>query len=282
MSYFRLLVPLALSVSAAQAESPVDNPVTPQRDPAYKLVWADEFEIDGPPDSTKWKSEHGFERNKELQWYQPQNAHCQDGLLVIEARREVVTNPEYTPGSGDWRKKREKAHYTSGSLITIQGNEWHFGRAEVRARFNALPGLWPAIWTTGIGKWPHAGEIDIMEFYNGQILANFVWAGKWGKDHWHTTKHPLNQFNAETWNDQFHLWVTEWDREKITIHLDGKLLATLPVNDAVNQHGPAIKPFLSPQNFRLNLAIGADGGDPSKTSFPQRYEIDYVRIFRKP
>ncbi|MES2476777.1 MAG: glycoside hydrolase family 16 protein [Verrucomicrobiota bacterium] len=278
MSCVNYLLPLSLALSTAWAA----ETISPPRDPTYKLVWADEFEVDGPPDSAKWKSEHGFERNQELQWYQPQNARCQDGLLVIEAKREDVPNPNHDPASGDWKKKREKAHYTSGSLITTKGNAWHFGRAEVRARFKALPGLWPAIWTTGLGHWPHSGEIDIMEFYKGKILANFVWAGKWGKDHWLTTTHPIEQFDPKTWDDSFHLWVTEWDREKITIHLDGKLLATLPVDDAVNQHGPAIKPFLSPQNFRLNLAIGGQAGDPSKTTFPQRYEVDYVRIFQKP
>jgi hypothetical protein len=30
------------------------------------------------------------------------------------------------------------------------------------------------------------------------------------------------------------------------------------------------------------VAIGGDnGGDPSKTDFPSRYEIDYVRVYQK-
>lgn len=282
MPILKFLVLFVLWRSAIHAENAVAEAVLPLRDPAYQLVWADEFDVDGPPDPTKWKSEHGFERNQELQWYQPQNARCQDGLLVIEARREEVSNPDFDPNSVSWRKTRENAHYTSGSLITTEGNAWHFGRAEVRAKFKPLPGLWPAIWTTGIGRWPHAGEMDIMEFYNGHILANFAWAGKNGKSAWLTTTRPIEEFDRTTWDDKFHLWVTEWDRETMTIYLDGRLLATLQVNDAKNEHGPEIKPFLYPQNFRLNLAIGAAGGDPSKTAFPQRYEVDYVRIFQKP
>jgi hypothetical protein len=32
----------------------------------------------------------------------------------------------------------------------------------------------------------------------------------------------------------------------------------------------------------LNLATGGtQGGDPSKTSFPARYEIDYVRVYQR-
>ncbi len=278
MNFFRLLVPLGICLASVHAA----DPVNPPRDSAYQLVWADEFDKDGQPDPAKWKSEHGFERNKELQWYQPQNASCKDGLLVLEARREEVRNPKYDPKSRRWQDNRETAQFTSASLITTQGNAWHFGRSEVRARFKALPGLWPAIWTTGIGHWPHAGEIDIMEFYKGNILANFVWAGKGGRDHWITTTRPVSEFDRDTWDEKFHLWVTEWDKETITIHLDGKLLATLPMETAINQHGPAINPFLRPQNIRLNLAIGAAGGDPTATPFPQRYEIDYVRIYQKP
>ena len=31
----------------------------------------------------------------------------------------------------------------------------------------------------------------------------------------------------------------------------------------------------------LNLALGgANGGDPTNTSFPQTYQIDYVRVFQ--
>ncbi|MBK1816720.1 glycoside hydrolase family 16 protein [Luteolibacter yonseiensis] len=277
MSRFLPAIVAALTIHTVSAE----EPVTPPRDPAYELVWSDEFTRDGPPDEAKWRSEIGFARNQELQWYQAENSRCHGGFLVIEARQEKVGNPDYSEGSRDWRKGRKEAAYTSGSLITVGGNQWHFGRSEVRARFKALPGLWPAIWTTGLGRWPHAGEIDIMEFYQDKILANFVWAGKGGRDHWNTTSHPIEKFGKDTWDDRFHLWVTEWDEEKITIYLDGRLLNTLPMKTAINADGPAINPFLSPQRFRLNLAVGANGGDPSKTSFPQRYEIDYVRIYQR-
>ena len=61
----------------------------------YKLVWSDEFNQDGKPDPKKWAFETGFVRNRELQWYQPDNARCADGLLIIEARRERIKNPNY-------------------------------------------------------------------------------------------------------------------------------------------------------------------------------------------
>ena len=82
----------------------------------YKLVWSDEFDQDGKPDPTKWTYETGFVRNQELQWYQPDNARCENGLLIIEARRERRKNPNYVAESDDWTKNREYAEYYVGQL----------------------------------------------------------------------------------------------------------------------------------------------------------------------
>ncbi len=34
-----------------------------------KLVWSDEFDYTGLPDSTKWTYEEGYVRNNEMQYY---------------------------------------------------------------------------------------------------------------------------------------------------------------------------------------------------------------------
>ena len=60
----------------------------------WELVWHDEFDKDGIPDPESWTFEEGFVRNKELQWYQTDNATCKDGLLDKEGRKEQVKNPE--------------------------------------------------------------------------------------------------------------------------------------------------------------------------------------------
>ena len=49
----------------------------------YKLVWADEFNKQGVPDTANWNYEYGFVRNEELQWYQPSNASCLKGLKPL-------------------------------------------------------------------------------------------------------------------------------------------------------------------------------------------------------
>src|SRR6188474_2015603 len=83
----------------AQGDDPTRPVTTVEAVPGFELVWNDEFDTDGPPDPKKWNFERGFQRNNELQWYQPQNATCKGGLLVIEGRKERVANPEYDPSS---------------------------------------------------------------------------------------------------------------------------------------------------------------------------------------
>ncbi len=84
----------------------------------YKLTWSDEFNERGPLNPNDWTFERGFVRGHELQWYQSDNARCENGLLVITARREHVKNARYDSNSSDWRLNREYADYTSASLTT--------------------------------------------------------------------------------------------------------------------------------------------------------------------
>ena len=130
-----------------------------------KLIWNDEFNNTGKPDTAIWRYEKGFVRNQELQWYQEDNANCSRGVLLIEGRREKVKNPAYIAGSTNWKSGREFAEYTSSSIQTRGMKQFQFGRFEIRARIDTSCGSWPAIWTLGISKsWPSNGEIDIMEF----------------------------------------------------------------------------------------------------------------------
>jgi beta-glucanase (GH16 family) len=54
------------------------------------------------------------------------------------------------------------------------------------------------------------------------------------------------------------------------------------LKDTINGDAEHKNPFKQPHYLLLNLAIGGNsGGDPSKTEFPSRYEIDYVRVYQK-
>ena len=252
----------------------------------YQTNWADDFNTDGPPDSANWRFEKGFVRNEEDQWYQTENAFCKNGILTIEARRDSLPNPRYEEGSHDWRKNRKLIRYTSSSINTHGKQAWTYGRWEMRARLDTNSGCWPAWWALDNegGGWPGNGEIDMMEFYRGKILANYAVATQRpNTPKWYSTATPIADFNKHNWADSFHNWRMDWDSAGIAIYLDSKLLNYQPQVALYNRTGNnSYFPFRHPQYMLLNFAIGGqNGGNPSYTSFPRKYDIDYVRVLQK-
>ena len=246
----------------------------------YKLVWSDEFNADGRPDPKRWTYETGFIRNNELQWYQPENAFCKDGMLILEARRERKANPNYQAGSQDWTRNRPQADYTSASLTTRGITSWKYGRFEMRGRFDGHAGLWPEFWMLGDKEWPWNGEIDILESWQGLLNANVIWAGKTpGYSRASSKRRPIASFGDPEWNSKFHTWRLDWDENRMAIFVDDILLNEVDINKAAN--GDGSNGFRDPHYMLLNLAVGGTaGGDPSATQFPARFEVDWVRVYQ--
>ncbi len=315
----------ASAQSTKLSEAPLTDAASPALDATetdkpskdYQLVWADEFNKDGPLGQKDWGYETGFVRNLELQWYQPENAVCKDGFLIIEARKERKPNPRYVPPAADEGEKgasaqtggqrrggrrgagwqnREMIEYTSASVNTRGKHEWLYGRFEIRAKIDVRLGSWPAFWAMGTrGFWPANGEIDIMEYFRQTVLANVAWAGATpteGPATWNTKRMPLSSFPKD-WADNFHTWRMDWDENFIKLFLDDKEVNSQDLSKTINAPVPGgfgggpgqvpENPFHHPIYILLNQAIGGtQGGDPSATEFPVRFMIDYVRVWQTP
>ena len=74
----------------------------------------------------------------------------------------------------------------------------------------------------------------------------------------------------------------DWDENAIALYMDDQLLNKVELEKLVNKDGTNINPFKQPHYMLLDLAIGGNnGGDPAGTKFPNRFEVDYVRVYQK-
>ena len=265
-----------LATPDAQAAAPPSLGLPAPGVPAgWKLVWADEFNVDGLPDPAKWQYDVAFNKagwfNRELQYYafaRPANSRVADGKLSITARKEKLSDAPDHGGQA----------YSSARLYTRGKADWTYGYFEIRARLPCGLGTWPAIWMLGQqGSWPLLGEIDIMEHVGkkkGEVL---------GTVHTAAFNHTIGTQKGATIEvpdacDAFHNYQLRWDAEQIAIGVDGKYYFQF-VNP---KDGDQKKwPFSAPQYLLLNLAIGGDlGGPVDNAIFPVTMEVDYVRVYQ--
>ncbi len=270
---------MAPLLTALLLAGPGCRPSPPDAAPAWQLVWADEFDQDGLPDSTKWGYDvggHGW-GNQELQYYteaRPENARVENGHLIIEARRD------------GW----EGHEYTSARLVTRGKGDWTYGRFEVRARLPSGRGTWPAIWmlasepTYGDAYWPDNGEIDIMEHvgYDPDVIHASVHTRAY---HHSIGTQKTAQIRVPTARTDFNVYAVEWTPEDIRAFVNDSLYFTFPNERLTNPEADYRHwPFDHPFHLLLNIAVGgtwggAQGVDPE--IWPQRMEIDYVRVYQQ-
>jgi beta-glucanase (GH16 family) len=228
-----------------------------------KLIWSEEFEYNGLPDSTKWSHEEGYIANNEKQYYTKrkiENSVVSDGMLNIIARKEQIDSFEYS----------------SARINTLGKFSFMYGRAEARMKLPVGQGIWPAFWMMGddinsVG-WPRCGETDIMEHINSELTL-------YGTAHWFRDRHVSSGGKTQCDVREFHNYAVEWDADSLRWLLDGKRYYALNIKDSINSSEEFHKPFF----IILNLAIGGDWpGDPDSTTvFPDTVFVDYVRVFRK-
>jgi beta-glucanase (GH16 family) len=240
----------------------------------YKLVWADEFQTDGLPDSSKWSYDTEANAsgwyNNELQYYavaRLSSSAVKGGKLRITARKErLTTAPDY---GGQ--------NYSSARLITHGKASWTYGFFDVRAKLPCGQGTWPAIWMLGTsdGPWPAKGEIDMMEQVG--MYPDVINGGV------HTTAAAANTLRGTTTKlsdacSAFHNYQLTWTPDAMVFGIDGKPFFTYK-NPGT---GEAAWPFSHPQYLLLNLAIGGDmGGTVDDRIFPAQMQVDYVRVYQK-
>ena len=240
------------------------------------LVWSDEF--DGAQLNNRiWffetgdGSEYGIPGwgNNELQFYLPDNAQLEDGLLKITVREESVG----------------AFNYTSARINTRDRFAFQYGRIEASMRLPGGQGIWPAFWMLAqdspYGGWAASGEIDIMEATNlgvggkNEVLGTIHYGGEF----------PDNVFSGESYivptdaQAEFHVYAVEWDATEIRWYVDGVMYAMR--NNWFSTGGPFPAPFDHPFYIIFNVAVGGNlpGAPDASTVFPVTMEVDWVRVY---
>ena len=261
--YFIVLVSL-VTINCTKAQNTADEKNKGE------LIWADEFNGTGLPDPLKWEYEVGFVRNKEKQYYtrdRTQNVRQEAGNLVIESLKENF----------------EGANYTSGSINTLNKKSFEGDiRVEVSAKLPQGKGIWPAIWMMGTNikqvGWPKCSELDIMEFVGhtpGKIFGTLHWQDSSPAA---TDKH-MSKGNNQMVSDlhtAFHVYSLERKGKTISLFIDGKNFLTFSTPATAYENT-----FTGPLYLLLNTAVGGSwGGEIDDSIFPQKFLIDYVRVYK--
>lgn len=241
-----------------------------------EMIWSDEFDGTGLPDSSKWTYDVGNGcpqvcgwGNNELQYYTSAdilNTRQEAGHLVIEAR---------ATGQAD-------RPYTSARITTKNKASWKYGYVEARIKVPKGRGVWPAFWMLPeewkYGGWPASGEIDIMEYVGFE--PDSVYGTLHCQDHNHINGTQVGKalFAADL-GDEFHTYGMYWDDRIMYFYFDGQPYLKFKNN----QKGYTSWPF--DQNFYaiFNVAVGGNWGgkkgvDPA--IWPQKMYVDYIRVYQ--
>jgi beta-glucanase (GH16 family) len=252
---------------------------TPAEYAGYTKIWSEEFD-DASINTDNWTFEIGTTDtfgnvgwgNNELQYYREENAYLEDGLLVIEAKKETYSGQAYT----------------SSRMKTMDKFSFQYGRVDIRAAVAEGKGLWSALWMMGQNwsdeGWPYCGELDIIDTIGGPgnegtVINKAFWNnGGIGSDYdvaSHGTEYDLA--GGETFSGTFHVFSLIWTENSITWYVDD--VESHSLNISTDDLREAFQ-----QEFFLifNVAVGGDwpGAPVTATNFPRGMLVDYVRVFQ--
>lgn len=275
MKFLRIILIVLILISISCTGQSTENETKKEGEiSGWTLIWSDEFDKDGLPDVRKWSYDVGDNGwgNQELQYYssyRSENARIENGKLIIEARRDFFNGKEYT----------------SARLVTKAKGDWTYGRFEIRAKLPTGKGTWPAIWmlpsvwSLGNGGWPDNGEIDIMEHvgYDPNVIHASIHCNKYVHTNGTQKTATINIPDATT---AFHNYIVEWNETVIKAYVDDKIYFAFKNENKGWEYWPFSKSF----HLILNIAVGGTWGGAQgvdNSIFPQRMEVEYVRVYKK-
>ena len=258
----------------------------------YEVTFFDDFVSDGFDEEDNWVTNLSFDQfgedgravNSAQQYFvdtrgadRPENGFSydpfefRDGVLAITA---VETPPELLDAAGG-------QPYLSGAITTrSKVGPFEYGYVEMRAKVPAGNGLLSTFFLFQPSG--NQYEIDILEYlgrepdgatqnYHYRDGFRFPDTGFSGVPHASPT---MFLDTGEDLSQGFHTYSVLWEPGLIVYYIDEREVRRLT--------GPRVADV--PMDIVAQLVVGTPNfaGDPTSTPFPVSYEIDYVRVYRKP
>ena len=259
--FILFLVPIvALSLYAFKENS--------VEEPEWKIVWEENFDIDGVIDTTIWSK---IPRGK-VDWNNYMSDadvlfDVKDGNLILSG----IVNPDTTI---------DKVPYITGGIFTKDNKGFSDGKLEIKAKLGNAKGAWPAIWLLPFNneEWPYGGEIDIMERLNFDSIAYqtvhsyYTYVLGLEDSPKHGTTGPINV-------DEYNVYGVEMNSDSLVFYINGNKTFTYPrIETDLEGQFPFNKDFYLLIDMQLE---GSWVGQADPADLPVSMYVDWVKFYKK-
>lgn len=228
----------------------------------WKLTWDDEFNgnhLNGSNWSVglPWAGADGTnldQGNGTISYISPADVSVSGGMLHLLTQQQNVT-----------AANGQQFNYTAGFISSYQKFQMTYGYVEISAQIPTDPGTWPAFWMLSpTSPWPP--EDDVMEYVTGQNRFHQGLAyGTRANPQWD----DMNTYNPLPTG--FHTYGMQWGPGYQIFTMDG--IITHVTRGRYVPSGPLF--------LLLSTGVSQQFPPTSATTFPNSFDIDYVRVYAR-
>ncbi len=264
------------------------------------LVWNDEFDGD-TLDADKWQlKDRMWNSVVDTSDHSEKHIKLENGSVVMNTYRADPADPEHL-------------YTTHGTLTTMDIMCFQYGYLEISARLPYDEGVWPAFWMQSAEDYrtvDYMTEIDVFELYKDDYMEGTM--HKWylnangaaEKHDWNDPKvikfsQVLDNFNRETFAQEYHTYGFGWTPTRIYFTVDNKIAGIYDITEAGDFGAGLGNPgemgtltgmggFQNPVfiNFTNWIHTSSEYKNSwtanDNSEFPFTFAIDYIRLYQVP